>query len=68
MFCGYLHWETLKFLSNDVLQKQLSYSFKDLACDKIDLIRILLNIINSIKNDLKDIENSKKIVDDSNKD
>lgn len=55
-----LHCEILKFLANDVLQKQLGYSFKDLASNEIDLIRMSLNIINSIKNDLKDIENSKK--------
>lgn len=59
--------EIFKFLSSDILQKQLGYSFKDLASNKIDLIRISLNIIHSIKNNLKDIENSKKIINDTNK-
>ena len=63
-----IHTEISKFLSSDILQKQLGYSFKDLASNKIDLIRMSLSIINSIKNNLKDIENSKKIVDDSTKD
>lgn len=59
--------EIFKFLSSDILQEKLGYSFKDLASSETDLIRISLNIINSIKNDLKNISDSKRIVDDINK-
>ncbi len=52
--------EVFKLLASDKLQKKLNYSFNNLASNEIDLIRMTLNIMNSIKNDLRFINNSKK--------
>lgn len=63
-----IYTEIFKLLGSDILQKNLGYSFKDLASDEVDLIRMALNVINSIKNDLRSIANSKETISNINKD
>ena len=52
----------------DVLQKQLGYSFNELASNENNLIRMILNIMNSIKNDLRFIMKSKTTTTNIEKD
>ena len=60
--------EVLKLLGSDVLQKQLGYSFNELASNENNLIRMILNIMNSIKNDLRFIMKSKTTTTNIEKD
>ena len=63
-----VYLEVLKLLGSDVLQKQLGYSFNELASNENNLIRMILNIMNSIKNDLRFIMKSKTTTTNIEKD
>ena len=63
-----IYTEIFKLLGSDILQKKLGYSFNELVSNEIDLIRMALNIMNSIKDDLRSISNSKETTSNIDKD